>query len=142
MWPNRGMLRARVEGLGVVDLAVGVALRVRAVTAELAEPVEARPDRAEGHFLRRELVTGVAVGADRAPRIVGELLAASFLRDLLAVLPVAQQLSVRGIADRREVRLLDPLGDVLRQRLARTRRCTCAASRPGRAGRASPVPAP
>ena len=74
--------------------------------------------RAVGQLLRRELVARVAVGADRTLRVVGILHAAAFLRDLLAVLPVAEELAVGRPLDRREVRLLDPLGDVLRQRLA------------------------
>ena len=54
-----------------------------------------------------------------ALRIVGILHAAAFLRDLLAVLPVAEVLAVGRPLDRREIRLLDALRDVLRQRLAR-----------------------
>jgi hypothetical protein len=111
--------RARVVSLGVPQLAVGVLAHVVGVAAQLAELVERRPDGAKRHFLGRQLVAGVAVAADRAGRVVGVLLAAAFLRDLLAVLPVAQVLAVRRPRDRREVRLFDLLGDLLRQRLAR-----------------------
>jgi len=60
----------------------------------------------------------VAVGADRSFRIIGELLAASFLGDLFAVLPVAAEPAIGGLADCREILLLDPRGDILRDRLA------------------------
>src|ERR1700751_5745708 len=77
---------ARDEGLGVEYLAIGVALHFHAVAARLPILIQAWPDRAEGKLGLRELMAGIAVGADGAVRIVGELLSASFLRDLLAVL--------------------------------------------------------
>src|SRR5689334_16479362 len=52
--------RAQVEGLGIEDFAVDVALRLRAVAAKLAEIAQAGADRAVGGFARCELVTVVA----------------------------------------------------------------------------------
>ena len=61
----------------------------------------------------------IAVAADRSLRVVGILLAAAFLRELLAVAPVTHQLAVRWPFDRDQVDLLDLLGDVFWQRFAR-----------------------
>src|SRR5262245_5361135 len=96
---------ARRVRLGIPHLAVRVLLDVDAVAAQLAELVEARPDRPVRELLWRKLMTGIAIGADGTLRIVRILHAAAFLRDLLAVLPVAHVLAVRGPLDRRHVRL-------------------------------------
>jgi len=60
-------------------------------------------------------MAGVAVGADGTVGVVGELLAASLLRDALPVLPVAKELAVVRVADRSQVGALDFRRDVLRQ---------------------------
>src|SRR6185503_3949135 len=110
--------RAGGERLRVEDLAVGIALGLGAVAAKLAEPVKARPYRAVGELLRRELMAGVAIASDRSVGIVRVLLAAAVLRDLFAIFPVAGQFAVGWIFDRRQILFFDPFGDVLRRGLA------------------------
>src|SRR5258708_14079393 len=68
--PEARHVGAGRKRLGVVDLAVGVLLDRFARAAQLAEPVEARADGAEGKLLRRELVAVVAAPA-RGPGPVG-----------------------------------------------------------------------
>src|SRR3954463_603556 len=84
-------LRAGVIGLGVIDLAVGVFLRVGAVAAGLAEAAQARTDRSVGKLLGRELMAVVAAAARGIAGLVGPLLAAPVLRDRLASLPVSDE---------------------------------------------------
>src|SRR5690242_19189881 len=60
--------------IGVVDLAPDISTRLVGESAELAEPIKRRPDRSIGQLVRLELMTCVAVRADRSFRIVGELL--------------------------------------------------------------------
>src|SRR5207253_6511681 len=108
-------VRARRERFGVVDLAEGIALNVNAIAAQLPVLIEARSDRAERELGFRQLVAGVAIGADGALGIIGKLLAATLLRNPLAVFPVTEKLAVGGIADRGEVRLLDRRGNILRR---------------------------
>src|SRR5439155_2316798 len=110
--------RARRERVRVVHLGVRVLLHLGRETAKLAEAVEARADGAEGELGLAELVAGVAVAAGDGLRIIAVLLANARLRDLLSVLPVAQEASGR-ILDRRELRLLDTIGERLVQRLRR-----------------------
>src|SRR5207237_3294388 len=100
-------VRARRERFGVVDLAEGIALHVNAIAAQLPVLIEARPDRAERELGFRQLVAGVAVGADRAFGIIGKLLAATLLRNLLAAFPVTEQLAAGGIADLGQLRPLE-----------------------------------
>src|SRR2546426_11130481 len=57
-------VRARRERLGVVDLAEGIALHVNAIAAQLPVLIEARSDRTERDLAFRQLVAGVAIGAD------------------------------------------------------------------------------
>src|SRR5690606_4485432 len=83
-------LRAGVVRLGVVDLAVDVALHVRPVAALLAEAEQARADGAVRALLRGELVAVVAAAAAGA-RLVAPHAAAAALRHALGALPVAHQ---------------------------------------------------
>ena len=135
-------VRAGAVGLRVPHLAPGVAAHVVGVAADLAEVVERRADGAEADLLLRELVAGVAVGADRPLRVVGELEAGAALRDLLAALPVAEVLAVGRPADRAPgspSRSSRPRPSAVP---CRRTGCTAPASRPGSAGRASPGRAP
>src|SRR5437870_1546429 len=109
---------ARRERFGVVDLAKSIALHVNAIAAQLSVLIEGWSDRTEREFGFRQLVAGVAVGADGAFGIIGKLLAATLLRNPLAVFPVTEKLAVGGIADRGEVRLLDRRGNILRRCVA------------------------
>src|SRR4051812_20816965 len=88
-------LRARAIRLGVVDLAVDVALHVLAGAALLAEAEQARSDGAVGELRGREPVAVVAAAAGRLARLVGPLHAAAVLRQALAALPVAHQPALR-----------------------------------------------
>src|SRR4029077_20868015 len=110
---------ARRIGIGVPDLAVCILARLIVEAAQLGKTVQRRTDGPERDFLRRELMARVAVAAHRTLGIVGELLAATFLRDALAVFPVARPLAVGGPLDRRQVHFLDHFRDVLGQRLVR-----------------------
>src|SRR5690348_14787249 len=103
--------RARGERLRVVDLLPCVATRLVGVAAQLAEVIERRADRAVRKLLRRKLMTRVAVRTSRPLRIVGVLEALSALRDLLTGFPVADEIVVARVADRRQIRLLDALDD-------------------------------
>ena len=62
---------ARGEGVGVVDLVVGVFDDLVAGAAQLAEVLQARADGAVGDFLLGQLVAGVAVAAAQAARRIG-----------------------------------------------------------------------
>src|SRR5439155_23295300 len=111
--------RARGVRLCVVDLAPRVFARFIGEAAQLSEAIQRWTDRPVRELLRRQLMTRIAVGSRRALRIVGELESLAALRDLLAALPVADEVAVGRIADRREVRLLDLLGDRSGQRPVR-----------------------
>src|SRR5438477_269482 len=63
-------LRAQVVRLGVIDLAVDVALHFGARAANLAEATQARADRAVRELARRELVAVVAAAARGLARLV------------------------------------------------------------------------
>src|SRR6185436_5046170 len=120
--PEARHVGAGAESLRVVALAVGVALDRLACAAQLAEVVEARADGAVGDLRLGQLVAGVTVGARGSLRIIVELHPLAVLRNTLAALPVADQLAVGGVPDRRKILLLDAggslLGKFLRRRLA------------------------
>src|SRR6185503_5509189 len=103
-------VRAQVVRLGVIDLAVHVALHFRAVAALRAEAEQAWADRAVRRFLGRELVAVIAAAAVRRPGRVGPLHAAAALRDALAVLPVADQAALR-IGDGLQLVFFELLGE-------------------------------
>ena len=103
---------ARRIGVRIVDLPVSVTLRLGPVTSELSKLVQAGPDRPVGKLLGRELVACVAVTANRAGGIVGELLAASLLRNLLPIFPIAEQISIGRILDGRQIERFNFLRDV------------------------------
>src|SRR5437764_10903247 len=75
--PEARHVRACAVRFGVEDLAVRVPAGLVVVAAELAELIERGTDGAERHFLRRELMTGVAVRAGRGFGIVRVLHAAT-----------------------------------------------------------------
>src|SRR3954469_1687577 len=88
-------LRARAVRLGVIDLAVDVALHVVARAALLAKAEQARADGAVGKLGGREAVAVVAAAAGGLARLVGPLHAAAVLREALAAFPVAHQSALR-----------------------------------------------
>src|SRR5690606_14500410 len=108
---------AGVVGLGVPDLAPGVlhdrlgrgAVRV-GDAAQLAVVVQAGTDGAEGDFFLGDLVAVVAVAAIGRIGLVAPGEAAAALGDLLALLPVAQELAVRRPLDRLQVGFFQALG--------------------------------
>src|SRR5437773_424395 len=110
---------ARRERLGVVDLAERIALHVNAIAAELSVLIEGWSDRPKRELGFRQLVAGVAIGADGAFGIIGKLLSSTLLRNPLAVFPVTEKLAVGGIADHGEVRLRDRRGNTLGRCVAR-----------------------
>src|SRR6185312_11873121 len=112
-------VRARRKRFGVVDLLPRVATCFVGVAAILAEPIERRADRPVRKLLRRQLVACITIRAGGLLRVVGVLEALPALRDLLAALPVADEIAVGRIADRVEIGLLDALGGGRRQRALR-----------------------
>src|SRR5678815_4323080 len=92
-------VRARGVRVGVVDLAPCVLARLVAESAQFSEAIERRPDRSVRQLLRRQLMTGRAVGAGGILRVIGKLESLAALRDLLAILPVADELAVGRITD-------------------------------------------
>ena len=64
----------------------------------------------------------IAVGTRRNCGIIRELLAAAFLRNFFAVLPVAQIFAVGGPLDRLEIDFFDAIGHILARHLAGIRR--------------------
>src|SRR5690606_20000748 len=109
-------LVARLEGMRIPDARPCVPHHLGRVSAQLAVVVETGADVAEGNLVARKLVAGVAVAAGLRAGLVVVLEAAPRLRDLLALLPVAQELSVGGVLHVGERLLLDALGHLLRDR--------------------------
>src|SRR5437868_5055335 len=93
--------------IGIEYFAVGVALNVGAIAPRLGELIQTRANRAVRNFFRIELMTRVAIGAHRTFRIIGVLHAATFLRDPLAIFPVAEILAVGRPFDGRKIGFLD-----------------------------------
>jgi hypothetical protein len=131
---------ARREGVGVVDLVVGVLDDLVRVAAQLAEMMQAGADGAVGDFLLGQLVAGVAVAATRTPGRVGldeaDVAAGADCGELLAFLPVADQLAVDRVADGRGVQ---PSPASRRSCAAGCRGTGCrfSSSRPARGGSSS-----
>src|SRR5688572_26153589 len=94
--------RARYHCLRIVDPIIdGFDTRFREL-ADFAVLQKARPQRTEAQLPTGELMAGVAVPTILGPRrIVGEPAAVSRLGKILAFLPVAHELAVGRVFDRR-----------------------------------------
>jgi hypothetical protein len=84
--------------------------------------LQARADGAVGHFLLRQLVAGVAVAAAQATRRIGldeaDMATGTHRGELLAFLPVTDQLAVDRVADRRLVGFFKLRADLARRVIA------------------------
>ncbi len=110
------------EGVGVVDLFVDVLDRVFIGAADLAEMMQAGADGAVGDFLLGQFMAGVAVAAAHASRRVrldeADVAAGADRSELLAFLPVADQLAVHRVADGGGIQLFQLLADLARRVVA------------------------
>ena len=80
----------------IVDLAKCVFLRCLGIATQLGEVVQAGPNIAEGNFLFRQLVAGIAIGTDWTGGVIAELFTDTGLRNFLAFFPITEKLAVCG----------------------------------------------
>ena len=127
--PKRGMLVQAVYASRCRACRRCTCWISRPVAAQLAEVVQAGADRAVRNLLPRQLVAGVAVAARAASSARREYsMPRPVLRDLLAALPVAEELAVGRLLDRSRgspSRCAPRIG--LGQRPCRRTRCTASA---------------